>query len=631
MINFMKKNQSSLDVFIAVHDQDLILKCEENRLFRNLIDYRYLFLGFRPVDKLCDIMDKVIVVRDLPHNIEDKKCLYDYTGIWALVHNIHLVNGSHIVFIHYDCFIYENFLKEIKVAIKKSPDCFISFQPHLLSCDYFLTDRFAKTTIKACKEVYGIDLIQRNKELMSKGELYWQGGGSFATSVEITRKYIDWVEPLLPQIIADPMAAHNIERTVKFFCSENNITEVFLKNVMEHIYNSSHDQEYRAADHVLWSQQRFSKYMEGLLFSEREAVVRKNCLGLIKTVKKNGNIKHYILGVKVYDKQIVDDVKTYRYLFGFIKIKKKPSVKKIYVFGVQLYHKTCVFNILSERLESSNKILVEKLESNNKILVEKLESNKVMIDKIKAGINSLTPLSPEKYIDISQRLITAAFWHPQIFKQYRGCFRGKKVVLIGAGPTLLQFRPIKDAIYVGCNRAFKYDKVNFDFLWTIDNIGIQNWFEDFLNYRVGKCVKFIGDQNLGLGYQIPETRIPLDILRYVTYANLLFCKFNLDISTSPLCNGATVALQALQWILYTQPAEVYIVGVDCTLSSRQYFFSDCNEETTKHETEDLINSDDLNVIFFKKIKDFASIYYPDTKIISVNPVRLKGIFEDMYM
>ena len=31
-----------------------------------------------------------------------------------------------------------------------------------------------------------------------------------------------------------------------------------------------------------------------------------------------------------------------------------------------------------------------------------------------------------------------------------------------------------------------------------------------------------------------------------------------------------------------------------------------------------------------KLKKFAKTYYPDTEIISVNPVGLKGIFKDVY-
>ena len=64
---------------------------------------------------------------------------------------------------------------------------------------------------------------------------------------------------------------------------------------------------------------------------------------------------------------------------------------------------------------------------------------------------------------ITQRLITAAKTNHNAFNKFKGAFRGKIVVLIGAGPTVNYFEPIENAIYVGCNRAFLFDRVNFDY------------------------------------------------------------------------------------------------------------------------------------------------------------------------
>ena len=33
---------------------------------------------------------------------------------------------------------------------------------------------------------------------------------------------------------------------------------------------------------------------------------------------------------------------------------------------------------------------------------------------------------------------------------------------------------------------------------------------------------------------------------------------------------------------------------------------------------------------WRRMKKFANVYYPDTEIISINPVGLKGIFRDEY-
>lgn len=256
------------EVYISVHDQDLILKCEQNKLFRYLDNYKYLFLGMRPIDKLDSIKDKIVVVRDLPINIEDKKCLYDYTGQYALARNEGLVKADYVIIIHYDCFIKKNFLPKILKAFKKNPDCFINFQPHKLTCGYFLPDRFAKATIQACKDVYNLDIVKKNQELIANGDKYWQGGGSYACSLENLKKFIDWVDPLLPYIEADSMAAHNIERTVKFFCVENKLQEVFLPDIMEHIFNASHDQNYQTAEQTAKFKKRFDEFMSGQLFAE---------------------------------------------------------------------------------------------------------------------------------------------------------------------------------------------------------------------------------------------------------------------------------------------------------------------------------------------------------------------------
>lgn len=34
---------------------------------------------------------------------------------------------------------------------------------------------------------------------------------------------------------------------------------------------------------------------------------------------------------------------------------------------------------------------------------------------------------------------------------------------------------------------------------------------------------------------------------------------------------------------------------------------------------------------WKEAKEFAGIYYPDAKLCTVNPVGLKGLFEDLYI
>ncbi len=243
-----------------------------------------------------------------------------------------------------------------------------------------------------------------------------------------------------------------------------------------------------------------------------------------------------------------------------------------------------------------------------------------------------------EYIDYDRiarnnmRIITTAFLHKETFGPYKNKHCGQNVVLIAAGPTLNYFTPtIANSVYIGMNRTFIFDKVHFDYLFAIDNAGLdtkkESFYDGFMNYD---CIKFIGDQNLGKDYQIPFSKYAnaKNVYEYKTTAGWLYDKFVYDIDSQPLANSCSVAIQAMQFALYTNPKKVYIVGVDCTVGTKGHFSgSDYNNALRNEDTK----QNDLNVIkSWKELKHFADIYYPETEIISVNPVGLKGVFKDVY-
>lgn len=244
------------------------------------------------------------------------------------------------------------------------------------------------------------------------------------------------------------------------------------------------------------------------------------------------------------------------------------------------------------------------------------------IDAIKWDLRNM------QFHDIA-KLIATAELHKQTFAGYRNKFKGKTVVLVGAGPSLKKFKPIKNAIYVGLNRAFLFDKIKFDILFSIDKAGISKIYDEFIEYD---AIKFLGDQNLGPMYQIPESVINKikDVRRYKTDAGVA-SQFAVDIEYMPLGNFNTVSLQAMQFILYTNPAKIYLVGLDC--SDAGHF----TDGTKKHiedfdiakRGENLTQWANLSVKFWAQLKEFAETYYPDTEIISVNPVGLRGLFTDL--
>jgi len=85
----------------------------------------------------------------------------------------------------------------------------------------------------------------------------------------------------------------------------------------------------------------------------------------------------------------------------------------------------------------------------------------------------------------------------------------------------------------------------------------------------------------------------------------------------------------MQFILFTNPKKIYLVGIDCT-SGKNRHFSGLSPDNLLLRNENIEIVCQNSIEEWKQLKEFVSIYYPEIEIISVNPVNLKGIFKDIY-
>lgn len=290
-----------------------------------------------------------------------------------------------------------------------------------------------------------------------------------------------------------------------------------------------------------------------------------------------------LFGLTLYKKERKNNAVIKKYVKGLFKTKKENCAIKYYVMGIQFYVKE---------------------------------------DTI-AKIKKLLDMQFQR----SQKALATFALHQKTFGPYKNKFLSKTVALYGAGPSLTYFEPIKNVINVGVNRVFLYDKVKFDFLFAIDKLSIEEYYSELINYD---CIKFIGNQDCGKNWQIPENIIArMECSQYNTTSRMFIeNKFTYNIDCEPICNFRTVSLQAIQFILYTNPKRIYIIGNDCTCSSKEHFLGSSYDISFRGE--DIVDND-INIIKgWTQLKDFVEIYYPDTEIISVNPVGLKGLFKDVY-
>lgn len=245
-------------------------------------------------------------------------------------------------------------------------------------------------------------------------------------------------------------------------------------------------------------------------------------------------------------------------------------------------------------------------------------------------INNLM-LSNINVVSQIQLLFKVQNLHKDTFGSYKNKFEGKNIVLIATGPSLKDFIPIDNAIYVGVNGAFKYDKIKLDYLFMEDYSGLT-YIEEAAKYD---CTKFYGinhweyikdeKQNHIENWMIPESiALRHGAKRY--YSESPWCNRNIkpsvpfayDLTSEPLFCYGSIAFIAMQFILWTNPKNIYLVGCDTSNNGR---FNDASENPLQ---TDYVKK------HWKLLKHFKEIYYPETEIISVNPVGLKGIFKDIH-
>jgi len=81
----------------------------------------------------------------------------------------------------------------------------------------------------------------------------------------------------------------------------------------------------------------------------------------------------------------------------------------------------------------------------------------------------------------------------------------------------------------------------------------------------------------------------------------------------------SVVFGALHFAIYTGATKIYLVGIDNSLNG--YFTEQYKQRFL--QTNEIYSG-------FQKVRRFMSAKHPSVEIISINPVGLKGLFNDIY-
>jgi hypothetical protein len=243
------------------------------------------------------------------------------------------------------------------------------------------------------------------------------------------------------------------------------------------------------------------------------------------------------------------------------------------------------------------------------------------------GFNDLACLIQHELADIGladivRSGISTSILHQQTFSKFKNIHRGQEIVLVATGPSAKDYKRIGHAIHIGVNRAFQIDNIDLHYLF-IQDYGMQPYMKKANQYRPEHCIKFYGLLDLEPGILIPESdAIEANAMRYRTdWSPHCSYKFSHLIDSEPLGDFESVSFSAMQFALWTNPRIIYLVGCDCT--SQGHF----DGLPSRYESSHQYGAPSF-VPRWKQLKEFAQLYYPETEIKSINPVGLKGIFNE---
>jgi hypothetical protein len=229
----------SLSNFIFIHDQEIILDFLEKNRFKELENFKWVFLGNNPVDKISHL-NNLIVARELENNIEDYPKLTSFTGWYALYKNGFL-NSDYVNLFEYDIHYIPEFIDINKQMITKDFD-FIGYFPMSVKDVVYLTQtQYTKELVDSIENKFGYNIVKYIHEMeKSNPQMLWSSSSNSTWKTEILKKYIDWFYNFIEDIHQSQYCGHMHERSLSFYYFKEKLKVYLTRNLMIHVQLNSH-------------------------------------------------------------------------------------------------------------------------------------------------------------------------------------------------------------------------------------------------------------------------------------------------------------------------------------------------------------------------------------------------------
>lgn len=226
--------------FIICHSVDERKKALDSGFIDGIRDKEWIMVGDGDFSSIAQ-EENVIIARDLPDNIEDKKFLCSFTGWYALVKNGFITDDDFFGLFEYDIHVVKRFSQHVD-ARKSSRDVigFIAWKVDRLG--YF--PRITDIVRRVLKDKYDIDFDAFVQDEIAAGHRLWCPSTNVVASGLFFRSFVEWFIPLIDFFDGKPESAYVHERAMRVFSALNGYDTVCLIGMLKHIQKKSHGIQY---------------------------------------------------------------------------------------------------------------------------------------------------------------------------------------------------------------------------------------------------------------------------------------------------------------------------------------------------------------------------------------------------
>ena len=330
----------------------------------------------------------------------------------------------------------------------------------------------------------------------------------------------------------------------------------------------------------------------------------------------NIKFKEYVASIKIFKFPVLFIKSTPEYAtfnVCMMPIRRKRVSKnfdgsfleqRVFYFGMRIFKKTISPDVIKT------------------YFLNFLVGEKVNLEAVINSISERIELIPKEHDMLYYACVSAdiANTHHKTFPQFKNSNLGKSIAIFGAGPTLNFAPKINKSKIIACNRSYEYFiNKKCDYFFGQDYHGIKSFYDK----AIKNCTyAFIGRSvDMYAANAAPDQYRDLENVYSYYYHTWFYntIKIKSSIENFPLADFYTVVHPALHFALYTKPDIIYLVGCDTSTSG----YANKNILQFKIHITEITKG-------YQILKEFRDLEYPETRIISVNPVGLRNIFEDVY-